>query len=376
MNRCRALIGMIVVWGLSAGMALAGSLPATVVTGNASAPAATQQIQTFIDQQVSALGNAADATAQQSARDALIGEVVGAAQASASFLDVYSSLLNKALLPLTRSDNLRVRLNVAIVAARVAEHVENARLNDVVQALVKDEADSVVLWGIKAAGGVIPSILRNPLIASTDPLLGEIVPAVRKHPAGAIVQAAYDALSLGVISSRSAVIPPETLKLTLPRVLELLKFRIEQYDHRTPSEPAAENRATLFLADRRVWSVASDAQHMQIVQLMTQLLSVAAQRASGGEEAKREKLVPVMQQTASALWVIADYLKAPTLQAAATPLIKLGINTRPAQMMQDVAAVEQAVHGIAGYEKVQPAPVLGKEEEPATAPTTTTAPTL
>jgi hypothetical protein len=377
MNRCRALIGLILLGVLSAGVAVGGTLPAAVVSGNASAPGPTKQIQDFIDQQTAALADESKPTAQQAARDALIGEVVGALQPSSSFLDVYAKLLNKALLPLTKSDSMRVRLNVAIVAARVAQRVETIGLEEVAEALVKDDSAAVVLWGVKAAGGVIPSVLRIPLLAGKDHLMQEVVAAVKKHPAGAITQAAYDALSLGVVDSRSAAVEPAMLKLTLPRVLELLTLRVQQYIHHTPTEPSAENRATLFLADRRVWSVASAAQRVEIVQLLTQLLSVSAQRASAGTS-HREQLVPVIQQTASALWVMADYLKSPALQAAATPLIKLGINTPGTQIMQDVAAVEQAVRGIAGYDKVKPAPVVGKEEEPATAPapstTFTTAP--
>ncbi len=365
MNRCRALLGPIALCVLMAGIATAGVLPQTIVTGDASSADATKQIQSFIDQQVKALSDATQPSAQQAARDALIGEVVGAMQPSSSFLDVYSNALDKALLPLTQSDAMRVRLNTAIVTARIAARVENARLRDIAHALVKDQSDAVALWGIKAAHWILPSVLRNPLIAQSDPLLNEIVPAAKKHAGGAITQAAYDALSLGVIDSREALVAPDMLRQTLPQLLDLLKFRVQQYQHRTPSEPAAENRASLFLADRRVWSVASDAQHVEMVQLLSQLLSVAGQRATQ-DASHREQLVPVIQQTASALWVMADYLKAPVLQAATTPLIKLGVNAPGPQIMKDVAAVEQAIRGIKGFESVKPAPVVGKEEEPAT----------
>src|SRR3989442_417010 len=53
------------------------------------------------------------------------------AQPSDAYLDAYALAVAKALTPLTGHDDMRVRLNAAIAAARIAEKASNLRLADV-----------------------------------------------------------------------------------------------------------------------------------------------------------------------------------------------------------------------------------------------------
>src|SRR5205085_2577218 len=128
------------------------------------------QMQSFISAQVAAL--AGTGASQSAARDALIAEASDGAQpASPAYLDTYAELLNPAVGKLASNPQMRVRLNAAIVTARVAERADNSRLADAAVAFINDKSEPVALWGLKAARALIPAVLRDPLLAPNNKLV-------------------------------------------------------------------------------------------------------------------------------------------------------------------------------------------------------------
>ncbi len=371
--KCRVLLGLIVVWGFSIASVALAALPHNIVTGEvASDETALKSIQTFIDSQTKQLANVAQPQAQQAAREALIRQV-SSSEASASFLDAYARILNDALMPLTKSKHMRVRLNAAIVAAQVADRVGNTRLSPVALAFIHDSSESVIYWGLQAANSIVPSILRNPLLAPGNPLIAAILPTAKAHPDGPVVQAAYDALSLGIISNRNWAksVTPEMLKVTTPMLLDLLEFRVKRYITALPADPQSENRATLFLADRRVWTSQTEAQHAQSTRLITDLLSMLCQYTAHADSPHRERLIPVLQQTASALWVIGDFYQSDRVKSAVQPLIKVGINVQSKELLDIANVTYQAVKTLPGLADM-PVPPTTRNAPAASGPAAAT----
>src|SRR5439155_19884244 len=144
------------------------------------------QIEAFVTAAVQQL--AADAPdAQAKARQALEAEskVNGQPTASPVYLDAYTIILATHLQPLLTNPNLRVRMNVAIATANIAQVADNDHLKDIALALVSDKNEAVVLWGIKASRFIIPAQLRA--FAQKDlRLLQAIVPAVKAHAKGIV----------------------------------------------------------------------------------------------------------------------------------------------------------------------------------------------
>ena len=100
--------------------------------------------------------------AQNDARDALIGAVVGGEpSASAQFADAYTQALNDALMPLADDPSMPTRLNMAIVVGRIAERTQSLRLKPVVIKLLGDKCDPVVLWAVKATKALLPAQLKT-----------------------------------------------------------------------------------------------------------------------------------------------------------------------------------------------------------------------
>src|SRR5689334_1207421 len=90
------------------------------------------QVEKFIEGNITKV-TSDDPAALKEGREGIIAEVQQptptAPAPSDQFLDVYAEVLNKQLQPLAKSDNVRVRLNIAIIAARVAEKAHNVRLS-------------------------------------------------------------------------------------------------------------------------------------------------------------------------------------------------------------------------------------------------------
>lgn len=353
-----------------------GSVPANVKSIN-STPALQPHvpaIDAFIKGAVAHLANDQDPTQQTRARNALINEAMinGLPNASATYLDVYAQLLNQALLPLAKHPSPRVRLNAAIVAARIAEIGKNVQLAPTVLAFLNDESDAVVLWAMKGARWIIPAQLRfaggfNAQLAKA------IVPTVAKHTkgqvAGAIALDAYRALTIDIWAPNN---PPSAQEITTmaPFVLDLLKQRLNLYVKGVPPAAHSEVYATGFLTSPRTWPLLNQQQQAEAMQAIVNLIGLAGQQAKAANPGDLFELVTTIQNAARGVSTVLPPASAPGL-AAAGALVPGRTNGDAVQAA--VNPVFQAVKSAPAFAKLSdPPPIQGNEPAPppATAPTT------
>lgn len=374
---CCGVLILMSCWTLPALGQQTGGVPSEVKTATNIAPH-KEALQTFITSQVQKLMSD-DALQQSQGRDALLAEVnpVGVTQPSPTYLDAYADMLSSALLPALKPDQpMRTRLNAAIVTARIAERTESQRLLPVVLAVLEDEADPVVLWGIKAARWILPTVMKNPVLQQTQRLLPAIVPAAKAHAqgplSGAIVREAYDAVSLDVIDpARGKRVTDPMIAQVIDHMHGLMALRIEQYRKSVPAEPSAELRPTLFLVNGRVWSQHKPEQQVRSVQLMSDLLSLGAQHAASGEtSAERDQLPVMVQRTGSALAVIPEIGSNPAAAGALKPVMEVGPTTPGLEIKKRVDPVFEALRSIDRFKGLNPPPVLGADAAAAAAPDT------
>ena len=286
---CLTIAGLALA-ALATAPASGQALPRSVI----SAPNVNESagvIKTFVQQQSQRLGGA-DLQESARARDALIAPVLGDA-ASGSFLQTYAEDIAAALLPLTKADDARVRLNVSLVVHRVSRASGSADLAALVTALVNDPSAGVSMWGIRAAGAVLPTIMNNPMLRGQDQIAPSILTAVKRFPeSGPVAEEAYSALSMNLKDgSAIAKLPPgvfpQVLPIAVDNVQQVLALRLGQYGNgKEPAAPGADQLAANFLLDSKVWPNLGTPRQNRSVRLMTGLMqaAVGAIGVPGGDD--------------------------------------------------------------------------------------------
>ena len=350
------------------------------------------QIEQFITQAVAALANDQVPDEQTAARDALRNEaVVNGQPASIAYLNLYTQLLNQQLRTLLQSPTAspRARINTAIAVAAVAHiagtppNTSAAQLADIVVLLINDKFDAVVLWGVKAAQ---PIVLAQIGMAAIPPnnaqLLDAIVGAVHKHTkghiAGAIASDAYDALALGINDNTLRTrlqANPVMVKTVAPYVLRLLQERLEQYRGGVPPSPRAEGVGTGFLSNPIVWSQLTPQEQSAAMQVMADLMSLAAQQAAAKtvNVADRQELATMIARVAAAVSIAAAPTNSGPVFDALKPATLIKPDTPAAQIVQDVSAVLPALRGLPAFKGLNAPPAIVDTKPappPASAPTT------
>jgi hypothetical protein len=351
--------------------------PANLDAVKAVSPAPTATITSYIDGQVQALTSGPPAAAQ-AARDALVEQVSpGRVAPGPAFLAEYARVLDTAIAPALKHQSDLVRLNAAIVVARVAERTDSAALQGATIALLNDQSHFVALWGMKAVRWVLPAVLRN-AAANPNALLAAIVQAVGKHGIGAIgapmVADAYDALTIDAFNNTPNKRPSDkALTTVIPVVQQLLQQRAKQYANGIPPEPQAEQRATLFLTTGRVWGLHTPPQRVTSMQLMSDVIGLAAQHAAAASQADREHLGEMIGNVAKAMAVIPE---TQSLKAQLEPATKVDARTQPQQIVAAVAAVHPAIKTVKEFAALTPPPPasvgapVAETQPAATTPTT------
>ncbi|HEY8667980.1 MAG TPA: hypothetical protein VIL86_15115 [Tepidisphaeraceae bacterium] len=316
-------------------------------------------MQAFVTQQVKKLSDAKEAQDVQDAREALIEATqVANADALPTYLGPYANAVNDAIKPLKDHKDLRVRLNAAIVVARVAQAAKNTRLMECSQAFMQDGEEAVVLWGIKAAKYIIPQVLNNPMLAIGNGgkfvMVGAIVPAVKAHPDGPVVEEAYEALSVDPKD-----VPPTAIGQVVEQMFALFAWRNEQYLKGVPTEPLAERLPMNYLSTlfgTGAPKPLTPAQQLQVMQLGTDLMSLAAQRMSAG--GVPEQLGPVIVMDAKAITAIGTRMSSNAVIAAVKNLKEMSNNPNPVTVQADVDAAIKAIAAVPEFKKLKPAPKI------------------
>jgi hypothetical protein len=352
-----AVLGMTLSLGGSVSYAQTAGIPQGVKTAATVTDTDRGTIRLFISAQVAKLTGDKPA-AQAEAREALVNEAsgIGAATSSAAYQDAYCALLNDALVQLAASPSPKVRLNAAIVAARVTDRVNSAKLEPAILKFLQDKSPSVFLWGVKAARQAIPVIASgaNP---SADPLLSGFVAAIHDRLSAEVSQEAYEALRLNIaVMSDRKQMTPKMVQAVVPEMQKLLEARTAQYKNGVPADPAADALGTSFLVDGSVWAAQDAKQQTRTMQLMVDMVSAASKRAvsfdpkDSATRAKREEVLEAIRRVARSMQAGGEVIKNDTLSTAAVAVSKLDVSTDNkviASAINDlVSAAASAVPGV------------------------------
>jgi hypothetical protein len=330
---------------------LLDDVPLEVRTADRLTDVQKQEVQQYINGWVGEMADGSNPSQQGQARDKLTtgANAVGTETASADYQSQYAGTMNDALLPLTKNADMRTRLLAGVVAGRVAERMNNARLEPVAVALLNDKSDAVVLWGMRTARYVLPWILQNPMQKSALP--DAMANALLNHPRIPIANDAYEGANL----------PPQTSGPTLlaaaQQVIHMLHARVQVYEKTCPVDPSADATGTTFLSST-AWSVLPAGQRLDSAQQISDLMSVMAQRCLADGPSSFPRIIAGLQPVAAAVFVIGNADQAPGVVNAARPvaLQHFQANTPPQDILTLVQKVYPALVSVPEFSKLQAPP--------------------
>jgi hypothetical protein len=236
-------------------------------------PEALNTIKDTLERRVRNLASVAVPEAQRDARESLVAEslvdLLPPKPSKTLFLDEYCAQLARLLKPLATHADPRVRVNAAIVVARVAEIAKSPRLEGLVGDLLANEQPAAIaLWGMKAAKPLIESSIQ---VGQPSTLVARIVPAAQSHDVGFVIPDAYRALIIDVeaMGGKVALIN----KALTPELLKLFEHRAAKYDNSIPDDPDSEDVAIVHLTRAGVFDTLTAAQQTQIRDLIARVLT-------------------------------------------------------------------------------------------------------
>lgn len=331
-------------------------IPADVRSAASAKPHAAT-IQKFVAEQVKALADDKNVNAQQRARDALVREAsAGGVTPSASFLDIYTTALNKELLPLAKSPSPRVRLNAAIVVQRVASRAGNARLAEAATAFAEDQSVGVSMWAVRAA---LPLLTQLAVAGNQTKLTGAVAGAVQRHPAfGDLADEAYKALTL---NNNTKLITPKAVPVLLPDVMRLVESRGGQYVKQTPPKPDIDVRGINFLVSQAVLDTPEGTKALgAIVQRLNDLVGLTAQHAAAREGEERRPFIDQIHGLGDAMEALAKRrgVADPAVGTVGTRLKALQPTTPATEIAEAAAAAHEALRG--KFPAVKPFPTMAE----------------
>ncbi len=324
-------------------------------------------IVSFIGASVEGL-KSTDAALQSGARETLTSAVRvdgSASKASSGYLFLYSGVLDDALTAILQTKpSMRVRLNVAIVSAKVAADAQNIQLLDTVESLIKTESEPAVLvWALKAAQPILPVTLLNPQMQmpGSNPLVNAIVPVASKKGAiGPVVEEAYAALTVDW-TVRRRTLTPAMFKTLIPGIQSVLLARVQHYKDAIPDDPILDaNYALLFLTDTNsVMPVMTPAQKLSTVQMLQDLASMASVRATLAGRGEKEQLIQLLQRVSQFMQIVASQEKAdPVTLNNLRGLSQVQLTTAPADILRLSTEAVTALRTIPAFNALTPPPQI------------------
>ena len=317
---------------------------------------------------------------QGDARDALVGAATlagssavasggaGQPQPSPAYLDAYTQALDRALVPLANNPDMRVRLNAAIVTAKVADKANNARLANAAVKFMNDKQPAVALWGVKAARAMMPSVVAAP---GQNPITPALAQTVQRHALANIIIEVYEALTLNLFNLPSGQRPPpNAIKAAIPEMLKVFRMRVDGYAGGLPPDPSVDNIPAEWLAFQPVWTQMTPAQQLATVQTISDLLGLLARQVELMSEDERTPVLPVFKRTGKALQAIADANNLPQVSAAAKVVQTISSGTDGGDVRKATDAVTAALKAAPQFAAIKPPPdiVIAPEPDAATAP--------
>ena len=354
-----ALVALVV---LSFSGATFGQIPNNVKTAP-DVSANRQQIDDFVNTNAKKMASE-DPKEQGDARDALIGGAVVTGNPAAgqvpspAYFDAYTQSVDKAVTPLAANPDMRVRLNAAIVIARVAEKANNDRLATAAIKFMNDKQPAVALWGVKAARPMLPAVLS--LAGGQKPLAPALAQTVQRHALlSSIISEVYEALTLNLFNLPSGQRPaPATIKGAIPVMLRVFRMRVDGYTGGLPVDPSVDNIPAEWLSFQPVWSQMTPAQQLETVQAISDLLGLLGQHAEVMSGDERAPLLPVFRRTGKAIQVIGDSNNLPQVSAAAKAVQNISAGTEGSDVRKATDGVAAALKAAPQFASIKDPPQL------------------
>ena len=280
---------------------------------------------------------------------------------SASFQTTYVTAIIDGIQPMLANPDAGVRVNAGVVVSRVASATKSPNLQPLIQRLLADESAAVAVWGNKAAGALLPSVLGQPFLASNQKLTAGIKQSAEKHHgSGALVQDAYKALT--DLAAVTPALPPAAINTATDAVLGLMNIRVNDWVLRLPADPQADRAATGYLARNNVLTVMTPAMKLTTADRVIALLSVSVQRAVKADAAQRDRIYGVAAASAGALQVLMIVEGQQALSQQFAQLTKLPGGLSPAAAVKAVQAAHAALKAVPAYAKLQELPTIKDAE--------------
>jgi len=303
----------------------------------------------------------ADPAKRSAARDGLITEI-NLPNVSTEFLDTYAQELNNQLKPLVdpTQPDVKIRLNAAIVVAKVAEKSNTARFAEITDILLKDKSDAVVNWGLKASRYVLP-----PVLAAGLPQAKALIKSIRaKVGDPVLLPLVYDALSIDFQNNRQSPQFPKMVAGAVPEMIAVLRERVDLICKQVPPDATVDVAGMNFLVATSVWKQQTPPQQLETAQLLSDYIGVAGQRGAMSTGTDREQMTKAVQNASNAIgatFVIAGQPIPPAIQQ----LMKLDPNNPSYAQM--VGAAYPALKAVTAWKDLK-APPKCEGANPATAP--------
>ncbi len=330
------------------------------VISSATPEAARPQIIDFIKAQLNRIATGAPYDANKALAD-VIQPTTANARPSPAFLEIYARALAENISIISASKDIAKRLDAAIIVSKVSATSQNAILLPAVEKSIADTNESVSLWGLRGAAGLMPALLANPASPEVARVAAATLKAQATFPSAAITTEAYRVLQAE--DRGITALTPQTTKVLQPHVIAILNRRLAGYPTAKAAEPGAEIGAVLFLGDQKSFSTLEPEARLaavsRLVATMVQAADGYAAAAAKSEEA--DALRDVSQQAARALQVLIEAMgkdgsipstaAQPTL-AAIRAAGKLPLNASPDDVKTRTDAALKAVAALPGFTAV------------------------
>lgn len=355
MNRrlycCIAALGL----GLSGSMALAQAGPttnpaavppiSTAARGSSAiTPEQKAEIDAFVVNEMTILTTQPPAS-RVGAKTAIVAQAPGTAGGiTPQYLDAYATSLDQHIVAaLKAKPPLAVRLNLGVVAAKVAANSQSFQLENAAIALMQDDAEAVVLWGMRTAKFVLPFQIK--VRVGKNALLPLIVSVGNKFP-GPVLSEAYETLSLSpmeIYQPTKAKAAQVEIKTVIPFMQSMLTTRLQGYANGVIKEPGIDPIGTNFLSSPSVWSAQTPAQKKDTLKLFHDFLAKVGPLYT----APNEEMLNVIKRLGGAVAVTVSTDKLDdTVVALAGKVSKASPPDAPPKVSADVAAL------VAGLEQM------------------------
>jgi hypothetical protein len=312
-----------------------------------------------------------DPVKRASAREQLAYEVraPGGTVYSSQFFETYAKELNAQLSPLLANPDTKIRLNAAIVIARVAEQINDPDMLALTEKLLADKSPAVLMWGLTAAQNILPSLLEVGLPGQQLKLIVDITSHASDPK---LVAGVYDALSLNYSKVKISEIPPNWNKavgLVVPQILSLLSARRDLYRTQVVKEPQADVDGMNCLVNAVIWDQMTTAQRLQTIQVISDIAGLAAQHADNSAGPERDQLIFAVTKSVSATAAAAIHVDHTEFRDSVRAMLNLQPSAQ--NIAAIVAPLPGAIRQVPEWSKVTDFPTISQGA--TTGPSTVTA---